>query len=59
MSERVMTCYDCDRKCDLYRNARDNAHDQNDLYLVVNSCKEGCPEKYDSYSPCYPLKENA
>ena len=56
MSAREMTCYDCDSKCDLYRQARDGAKDGIDLYLVVHSCKKGCPLKYDSYSACYPME---
>lgn len=57
MSVRQMTCYNCGSKCDLYRQARNGAKDATDLYLVVFSCKVGCPMGYDSYSACYPIKE--
>jgi hypothetical protein len=57
MSARQMTCHDCGSKCDLYRRARDGAKDATDLYLVVHSCKNGCPKGYDNESACYEPKE--
>ena len=53
----MMTCYMCGEECELYRKALSESIDDTDRYLVVNSCKHGCPKGYDKDSACYEPKE--
>lgn len=49
----MMTCYMCGEECEVYRKALVDSKDDTDRYLVVNSCKRGCPNWYDRDSACY------
>lgn len=52
----MMTCYMCGQECEIYRKALRQSKDDIDRYLVVNSCKRGCPNWYDRDSACYEPK---